>query len=256
MRPGYSSFAFVAELQDAVNRHPLVETVSFRGWRSGPGGDALDVQFFGADVDTLKAASQDLQTALLRYPEVSAVEDNLAYDKEELILDLTPQGQALGFTIDSLGRALRARLNGLEAATYPDGPRSAAIRVELPSGELTADFLERTQMRTPAGNYVPLADLVTVEQRTGFSTVRRENGIRMISVSGDISEDDPARAEEINDVLENQILPRIASERQVEWRLSGLSEDENAFLSDALTGLILCLTGMITCVMVHAADKN
>ncbi len=243
LRP-YSSFAFVAELQDAVRRHPLVETVSFRGWRSGPGGDALDVQFFGAEVDTLKAASQDLQTALLRYPEVSAVEDNLAYDKEELILDLTPQGQALGFTIDTLGRALRARLNGLEAATYPDGPRSASIRVELPENELTADFLERTQMRTPDGNYVPLADLVTVEQRTGFSTVRRENGIRLISVTGDVSEDDPARAEEIMAVLQDDILPNIASERQVEWLMSGLSEDENEFLSDALTGLILCLTGI------------
>ncbi|HCT34672.1 MAG TPA: acriflavine resistance protein B, partial [Sulfitobacter sp.] len=43
LRP-YSSFAFVAELQDAVVNHPLAETVSFRGWRSGPGGDALDVQ--------------------------------------------------------------------------------------------------------------------------------------------------------------------------------------------------------------------
>ena len=243
LRP-YSSFAFVADLQDAVVRHPLVETVSFRGWRSGPGGDALDVQFYGATVDTLKAASQDLQAALLQYPEVSAVQDNLAYDKQELILDLTPQGQALGFTIDTLGRALRARLNGLEAATYPDGPRSASIRVELPEGELTADFLERTQMRTPVGNYVPLADLVTVEQRTGFSTVRRENGIRLISVSGDVSEDDPARAEEIMTTLEGEILPRIASERQVEWRMSGLSEDEDTFLSDAMTGLILCLTGI------------
>ncbi len=37
LRP-YSSFAFVAELQDAVVNHPLAETVSFRGWRSGPGG--------------------------------------------------------------------------------------------------------------------------------------------------------------------------------------------------------------------------
>ena len=34
----YSSFAFVGELQDKVRRHPLVETISFRGWRSGPGG--------------------------------------------------------------------------------------------------------------------------------------------------------------------------------------------------------------------------
>lgn len=243
LRP-YSSFAFVAELQDSVARHPMVETISFRGWRSGPGGDALDVQFFGASVQTLKAASQDLQTALLRYPEVSAVQDNLAYDKEELILDLTAQGQALGFTIGNLGRALRARLNGIEAATYPDGPRSAAIRVELPEGELSADFLDRTYLRTPAGEYVPLSDIVSVEQRSGFSTVRRENGIRLISVTGDISEDDPARAVEIQTALETEILPKIASERQVEWRLSGLSEQEDDFLTDARNGLILCLTGI------------
>jgi multidrug efflux pump subunit AcrB len=225
-------------------RHPLAETVSFRGWRSGPGGDALDVQFFGADVDTLKAASEDLKTALLPFPEVSAVEDTLAYDKEELILDLTPQGQALNFTIDGLGRALRARLNGIEAATYPDGPRSATIRVELPKGELTADFLERTLLRSPQGIYVPLADIVSVTQRTGFSSVRRENGVRVISVKGDISEDDPARAQAIAVALETEILPTIASERQIEWRLSGLSEQEDSFLKEAQTGLILCLSGI------------
>jgi multidrug efflux pump subunit AcrB len=185
-----------------------------------------------------------LQDALRQYPEVSAVEDNLAYDKEELILDLTPQGQALGFTIDTLGTALRHRLGGIEAATYPDGPRSATIRVELPEGELTADFLDRTQMRTPAGLYVPLADIVSVERRTGFSTVRRENGIRLISVTGDISEDDAARASAIQEDLETEILPRIASEQQVEYRLAGLSEQEGDFLNDAMTGLILCLTGI------------
>ena len=243
LRP-YSSFAFVAQLQDEVINHPLVETVSFRGWRSGPGGDALSVEFYGAATQTLKDASEALQTALLQYPEVSAVQDNLAYDKEELILDLTPQGLALGFTIDQLGRVLRNRLGGIEAATYPDGPRSATIRVELPEGELTADFLERTQMRTAAGNYVALSDIVSVQQRTGFSTVRRENGIRLISVTGDISEDNADRATEINTALAEDILPRIASELQVEYRVAGLSEQEDQFLQDAMTGLILCLTGI------------
>ena len=70
----------------------MAETVSFRGWRSGPGGDALDVQFYGATAEILKGASEDLKTALLQFPEVSAVEDNLAYDKEELILELTDLG--------------------------------------------------------------------------------------------------------------------------------------------------------------------
>jgi multidrug efflux pump subunit AcrB len=240
LRP-FSSRAFVSELQDSVPRHPLVETISFRRWGSGPSSDALDVQFFGASAETLKAASEDLKTALLPYPEVSAVEDTLAYDKEELILELTPQGQALGFTIDGLGQVLRARLGGLEAATYPEGPRSAEIRVELPSNELTADFLERTQMRTPDGAYVQLADIVSVDRRTGFSTVRRENGIRLISVTGDISEEDAARANDIMLALETEILPTISSERQVEYRLSGLSEDEGEFLNDARTGLILSL---------------
>ncbi|ARE40226.1 RND multidrug efflux transporter [Rhodovulum sp. P5] len=243
LRP-YSSFAFVGELQDEVRNHPKVETVSFRSWRSGPQGDALDVQFFGADADTLKAASEKLKTDLAQYGEVSAVEDNMAYDKEEFILDLTAQGAALGFTIDDLGRVLRHRLNGIEAATYPDGPRSAAIRVELPEGELTADFLERTLLRAPGGEYLPLADIVTVERRTGFSTVRRENGLRVVSITGDISEDDAARAEEIMTELEEVILPGIESDFGVGWRMSGLAEQEREFMADAKLGLMLCLIGI------------
>lgn len=243
LRP-YSSFAFVADLQDAVRRHPLVETISFRGWRSGPGGDALDVQFSGASAQTLKAASEALQTALTQYPEVSAVEDTLAYDKEELILELTPQGQSLGLTIDTLGRTLRNRLNGIEAASFPDGPRSATIRVEVPAGELTADFTDRMLIRTAAGDYVPLADIVTVQQRSGFSTVRRENGIQVISVTGDISEDDPARAQAIMAELEKTILPKIAEETQVAFNLAGLAEQEDDFRNDATRGLVLTLAGI------------
>lgn len=248
LRP-YSSFTFVADLQDAVPRHPMLETISFRGWRSGPGGDAIDIELSGANSDQLKEAAEELKTQLSRYGEVSALEDNLAYDKEELVLELTPQGQALGLTIDDLGGTLRSRLNGIEAATYPDGPRSAAIRVELPAGELTADFLDRMLIRTGPtqageGVYVPLADIVTVERRTGFSTVRRENGIRIVSVTGDLSEDDPDRATEISEEIRETILPKLEEDFGISTYMSGLAEDERNFLSDALTGLILCLAGI------------
>ena len=243
LRP-FSSSVFVGALQDKVRKHPLVETVSFRGWRSGPGEDALDVQFYGASSEKLKAAAQRLKAELGSFAVVSAVEDDLDYDKEELILELTAQGEMLGFTTEDLGRKLRNRLNGLEAANYPVGSRSATIRVELPKEELTADFLENMQLRSSSGSYVPLADIVSVKQRAGFSTIRRENGIRIVSVTGDISEDDPDAADEVIKLLETDILPDIASDHQVEWKLSGLAEQEEQFLNDARIGMILCLTGI------------
>jgi multidrug efflux pump subunit AcrB len=243
LRP-YSSFQFVADLQDEVRQHPLAEAVSFRGWRGGPGGDALDIQLFGAEAEVLKSAAMAIQTALAAYPEVSGLEDTLAYDREELILELTPQGQALGFDIGSLGRVLRARLNGVEAATFPSGVRTASIRVELPQDELTADFLDRTLLRTATGEYVPLADLVSVTSRIGFSTIERENGLRLVSVTGDLSEDDPARAEQVMEELREVILPQIEADYGVGYRLAGLAEQENDFLNDAMLGFGLCLVGI------------
>jgi multidrug efflux pump subunit AcrB len=240
----YSSAAFVTELQDAVRRHPLLETISFRGFRFGPGGDALDVQFFGADSTVLKAASEDLKTAMDEFPEVSAVEDNLAYDKEEMILELTPQGRALGFSIDGIGRELRNRLGGITAASFPVGVRTADVTVGLVEEDTGSDFLETTRLRTDAGEYVPLSDIVTVTTKVGFSTVRRENGLRVLSVTGDISEDSAERANLVMSELEDRILPKISADHGVEWRLSGLAEQEEEFLTDAAVGFAMCLLGI------------
>jgi multidrug efflux pump subunit AcrB len=243
LRP-YSAFAFVSDLQDEVRQLPLTEIVSFRGFRGGPGGDAIDVQIFGADTATLKAAAMSLQTQRARYAEVSGLQDSMAYDREELSLELTPQGAALGFEIGALGRVLRDRLGGIEAASFPVGPRTATIRVELPGDELSADFLDRTLLRSSSGQYVPLADIVTVTARQGFSSIQRENGVRLISVTGDLSEDDPVRAEEIMTELRATLIPQIEERFGVSTRLAGLAAQEREFLGDAMTGFVLCLLGI------------
>ena len=116
--------------------------------------------------------------------------------------------------------------------------------VKLPEGELTSDFLDRMLLRASDGSYVPLVDLVSVNRQAGFSTVRRENGIRIVSVTGDISEDDPKAAQQVMEMLETELLPNLASKYQVEWQLAGLSEQEDRFLNEARIGLITCLIGI------------
>lgn len=240
----YSSFAFISDLQDEVQPHPLMEELSFRGGRFGPGGDAVSVDLYGADATTLKAAAEAIKTELAAFPEVQGLEDTLAFDKDEYVLTLTPQGEALGFSIDTLGSTLRGSLNGIEAATFPAGPRTATVRVELPDTELTADFLERLQMRVGPGQYVPLADIVAVTSRSGFASIRRENGLRTVTVSGDIAGDDPDRAAAVQQALATTILPEIESRFGVASDLSGLAAQETEFLGGALTGFLLCLLGI------------
>ena len=240
----YSSSEFVSRLQQEAKRHPLLEEISFRGFSMGPSTDGIDVQLSGAESRVLKQAAEALKTELATFAEVSAIEDNLAYDKEELILDLTAQGAALGFDIDMLARELRARLNGTEAASFPDGVRTATIRVEIPEAERAADFMERMQLRTPTGNWVPLSDIVSIRSETGFSTIRRENGLRLVEVTANLSEDNPERANQVMQILKDETLPRIAEEHGIVWQLSGAAEQEREFMADAITGLVLCLIGI------------
>jgi multidrug efflux pump subunit AcrB len=240
----FSSFEFIAALQEVAPKLPLLEELAFRGARVGAGGDGIDVQISGAEASVLKAAAEDIKRDLSTFPEVSALEDSLAYDKDELILDLTPQGAALGFTVESLASELRARLGGIEAATFPDGTRTASIRVEIPEDERAADFSERMLLQTVSGQWVPLNDIAQTRTRQGFSTIRREDGLRLVSVTGDLSEDDADRAAQINRTLEQEILPKAAEKYGIAYDLSGLKADERAFISDAVLGFAICLVGI------------
>lgn len=243
LRP-YSSFAFIGDWQSEIRPHPLLETLAVRGQRSGPGGDAIDVELTGADIEILKAAAEQLKSDLARFAVVSALEDTLAYDKTELLLTLTPLGEALGFTTDAVGRELRDRLEGIEAAEFAVGVRTAEIRVGAPEEELTAAYIYETRLATPGGGYVPLSEIVDIETRLGFSAIRREDGLPVVNVTGDISEDDPEAAEEVSRALTDSILPALESRYGVSYQFGGLAQQESRFLEDAKVGAVLCLIGI------------
>ena len=116
----YSSSAFVAKLQEEVQHHPLAETVSFRGWRSGPGGDALDVQFSGADAPTLKAASEDLKTAL-----AEAMPEGPWHFPEDQVSDVSQRLLATEITREQIYRQLHAELpyaSAVDSEQYKERP--------------------------------------------------------------------------------------------------------------------------------------
>ncbi len=243
LRP-YTAFQFIGDWNKEIVTPPLLETLTLRREHSGPGGNAIDVRLYGPGTKTLKAAAEDLKQSLALMDGVSAIEDTLAYDKPELNLTLTPRGEALGFTTDDVARILRNRLEGVEVAEFPVGRRTATVKVLMPDEETDASFLYTTRIRTNSGAYVPLNEIIEVSSSYGFSSVRRTDGLKTLRVTGDISQDDPETARRVMQRLNEELLPQIAAEYDVESEVGGLAEQESNFLSEAAIGFGLCLIGI------------
>ncbi|WP_208996838.1 efflux RND transporter permease subunit [Roseibium denhamense] len=243
LRP-YSAFEFIGDWRAEIKQPPLLETLALRGERSGPGGDAIDVRLYGESTEVLKAAAENLKQMLASLEGVSALEDSLAYDKPELSLKLTPRGEALGFSTDDVARIMRNRLEGVEVSEFPVGRRTAKVKVLMPDEETDSSFLYTTRVRTPAGTYVSLSEIVSVDSSYGFASVRRSDGLKTLQVSGDVSEDDPEAAARVTTLLDEEFLPQLSNDFGVESELRGLAEQERDFLTDAFLGFLLCLAGI------------
>jgi multidrug efflux pump subunit AcrB len=240
----FSAQDFVRDLNAEVVRPAGLALMSFRSQGAGPGGDSLAVNFYGADGFALKAAATDLITALGAYPEVTGLQDSLPLGREDMVLELTPAAADLGFTTDAVGVELFSRLNGITAATFPSGTRSTDVTVGLPASERGPGFLSDTLMQAPTGAWAPLGEIVTTNSNPAFSTINREDGRRLVTITGALAEGSPERAMEIAAALRDDILPTIAARYNLDWDLGGLAVQEQDFLDEAMVGFLLCILGI------------
>ena len=178
----------IEEWRSRVRPLPGLETMTILERQAGPPGREIDIRVTGDDVQALKAAAGDVRALLGRFPGVSDIEDDTPYGKQEAILTVTPRGRALGFTTESAAGQVRARFEGVIAKRFARGDEEVAIRVRLPHDTLTEADLRLGYVRSSAGAEVPLAEVVSFDEKTGFASIRREDGQRMVAVTAEVDE--------------------------------------------------------------------
>jgi len=232
-----------------------LESLTLTSRQSGPPGRDLTVRLTGDNADTLKAAALELAETLKTIPGVTDTVDDMPFGREQLIYRLTPAGQALGLTTESLGRQLRAAFDGYLAQLVQVGQDELEVRVLLPREERERlDVLERMTIRIPngphAGQFVPLATVATWESRRGFEALRHAEGRLAVEVSGEV---DRTRnnANAIMTELKKETLPRLAERYGIEYSFEGRAADQRETLADMRNGLILGLA-LIYLVLVWA----
>ena len=163
-----------------------LDRLTIRAPSGGPPGRAVDVRLMGDDLNILKAAAIEVMDIIKTIPSADAIDENLNYGAEERIIRLTPQGKALGFTVSSVGQQLRAALDGVVVKRFPRGDEEVTVRLSLPDDETATDNIGSVRVIAPDGQFVQLADIATVENRLGFSVVRRQDGFREVSITSDL----------------------------------------------------------------------
>ncbi len=181
-----SSNALAQEWRKKVGAIPGAESVAYRAER-GRSSSPIDVQLSGSSIEALKAAADKVKVRLQDYPTVFDISDTLSDGKEELSIELTDQGKALGFSRVDLSRQVRHAFFGLEAQRIQRGRDDVRVMVRFPLDERRSlSDLEDMLIQTSDGKSIPLSHIATLSPGKGPSAIRRSDRYRTVNITADI----------------------------------------------------------------------
>lgn len=162
------------------------ESITYRA-ELGRGGDPIDVQLSANSLDTLSKVAEHVKEHLATYPTVFDIADSLSDGKEELQVELTDQGNAIGLTRQEVASQIRSAYYGAQAQRIQRGRDDVKVMVRLPLDERRSIAnLQNLLIQTSDGKEIPLAQVASLKPGKGPSTINRIDRFRTISVSADV----------------------------------------------------------------------
>ncbi len=217
-----------------------VQNIGVREANNGPGGRAIEVQFSGADTNTLKQASEELQSILAGFTGVTAISDSLNYGDPELTMHLSARGVSLGFTLEMLGTQIRDAFEGREVATIATQNEEITVRLQRSLNNVGSAALRDLWVRSNEGGFVPLSSIVTFAEQRGFSRIIREEGKSTVTVRADV-EDETITGSEVIERLREEYFASIASKYAVAINVEGTEAERDAAFGDLQLGAFVAL---------------
>eukprot|EP00873_Tetraselmis_striata_P043602 jgi/Tetstr1/463866/TSEL_008677.t1 len=211
--------------------------------RGGPPGRDLDILLQGDNPAQLKAASLEVQELLTSYPGVDGVADDLPYGKPELVIELSPRGKALGFTVENAARQIRSALEGSIPRRFAQGEEEVTIRVLQDLTGSGGGALRNLMLKAPSGEFVPLLEVVTLDDRQGFSVIQRLDGRITVGVSADVDREVTSNIQIVEDLSDGKIQA-ITDRFGIDYKFSGREEERKGAFADLQIGTIAALAAI------------
>jgi multidrug efflux pump subunit AcrB len=202
----------------------------------------LNLQLRGAELEDLARAAEELRAYVAAQPGVTSARTSHRAGKPELRLELTREGEALGFTLSDLAWQARQTLFGFEVQEYQRGRDTVEVRVLFPAAARSLrSTLETMRLRAPNGSEVPFALAARVIESPGAAAIERQDRHRIVSVLATIDKS-TTTADGLSRGLAQGMLPELARRYPgLTWSWEGQQREQREFLGSLLRILVIAL---------------
>jgi multidrug efflux pump subunit AcrB len=235
-----TSSELVREWRDRIGQIPGAKELNFRA-EIGHTGLPIDVQLSGPSFEDLRAVSIRVRELLNTYPGVFDITDSFDSGKEEIKLQLKPEAELLGLTLEDMARQVRQAFFGFEVQRIQRGRDEVRVFVRYPeSDRRNLQTLENMRIRTPAGAEVPFSEVAQATYGRGFAEIRRVDLARTINITADVNKES-ANLEAIKADLSAEIAVMQKTYPRVGYSLEGEAREQRDSFRSLGIGLLFTL---------------
>jgi HAE1 family hydrophobic/amphiphilic exporter-1 len=224
LRPKASTADVMERLTPQLSRFPensiALQTGQATALSRLLGGSEADlaVRVTGEDPDSVFRFAQEVERRLTAVPTITNVQLGTKLGQPEVLVKIDREKAAsYGIQPRVVQEAVNANLRGVRTTQqFVDFDQKITMLVRLP--EEARELATLQEMRV---NDIPLRELITVEETTGASEIRRVNQTRIVAVHADVVTGDLAGATRD---MENALVD-LARPGDVRWEIGGENEE-------------------------------
>jgi multidrug efflux pump subunit AcrB len=226
--PGPKNSEIASRWLELVGEIPDIDNLRISGDRSGRRGGGGENQLESINIELRGPASEE-KTRLMRevedlvesYDGIASAWNNAGGNRDELLVTIRPEGEALGLTQRELARQVRAAFFGEQAQRVQRERDDIRVMVRMPLAQRQSlSTLETLRIRTPAGGEAPFRTVATAEFARTRSEISRIDGAQVVTVSAQ-PDDETVNVVAISRALAPALDDLLNPHPEQSWRYTG-----------------------------------
>lgn len=205
-------------------------------------GEPVDIQLTGPDFQVLEQAANDLKQALAGYDGVTEITDTFRAGKKEIKLNIKPEAETLGLSLQDLGRQVRQAFYGEEVQRIQRGRDEVKVMARFPvQDRQSPGSMETMRIRTRNGDEVPFSVVAEAKMGRGYANITRTDRRRAVNVRADV-DTSKTSGNKVIASLTKESLPKLLEKYPgLQYTLEGEQQEQQETMAGIAKGYPLAL---------------